>query len=319
MGFKPGIATNSEGEGGSAKFGDSNAEINVNTSNNATIAIAAQQTHNETSPYARQNLLGLDIISSDLFPAEVRIIRITPNTLVASQSSSLPVRSQYRNNSHQAIIEIRMTCQLRLIDNQPAPMNTPDSRTSSMRVRKTYVLVMNRRVVENREQVVRDWCEHLLGEKPHEILTWADEEDIVQSLIRLERMVLVVDLQLDEDDNIVEEKHISIALETWSPGSIQTRRMADGSVRFKHRKDELILAARLRSPEWAGALLEEWLMDMRGEQSKPREKNRHITNMKRSRETIGRMLEQAQLTMLKDTMAEISTILENTEHLLADE
>jgi hypothetical protein len=65
--------------------------------------------------------------------------------------------------------------------------------------------------------------------------------------------------------------------------------------------------------------LEEWLMDMRGEQSKPREKNRHITNMKRSRETIGRMLEQAELTMLKDTMTEISTILENTEHLLADE
>ena len=212
-----------------------------------------------------------------------------------------------------------MTCQLRLIDNQPAPMNTPDGRTSSMRVRKTYVLVMNRRAVENREQVVRDWCEHLLGQKPHEILTWADEEDIVQSLIRLERMVIVVDLQLDEDDNIVDEKHISIALETWSPGSIQTRRMADGSVRFKHRKDELILAARLRSPEWAGALLEEWLMDMRGEQSKPREKNRHINNMKRSRETIGRMLEQAELTMVKDTMAEISTILENTEHLLADE
>jgi hypothetical protein len=41
--------------------------------------------------------------------------------------------------------------------------------------------------------------------------------------------------------------------------------------------------------------------------------------MKRSRETIGRMLEQAELTMLKDTMTEISTILENTEHLLADE
>ena len=293
--------------------------MNVNNSNNATMSIAAQQTHNETSPYARQNFLGLDIISNDLFPAEVRIIKITPNTLVASQSSNLPERSQERNNNHQAIIDIRMTCQLRLIDNQPAPMNTPDRRTSSIPVRKTYGLVVNRRVVENREQVVMDWCENLLGQKPYEVLTWADEEDIVQSLVRLERMVLVVDLQVDEDDNIVEDKHISISLETWSPGSIQTRRMADGSVRFKHRKDELILAARLRSPEWAGALLEEWLMEMRGDQNKPREKNRYIANMKRSRETIGRMLEQAELKIIKETMAGISIDLDNTEHLLADE
>lgn len=94
IGFKPGIATNSEGEGGSAKFGDNNAATNVNNSSNATISIAAQQTHNETSPYARQNFLGLEIISNDLFPAEVRIINITPNTRVASQSSNLPERSQ---------------------------------------------------------------------------------------------------------------------------------------------------------------------------------------------------------------------------------
>lgn len=212
-----------------------------------------------------------------------------------------------------------MTCQLRLIDNQPSPMNTPDGRTSSIPVRKTYGLVVNRRVVENREQVVMDWCQNLLGQKPHEVLTWADEEDIIQSLVRLERMVLVVDLQVDENNKIIEDKHISIGLESWSPGSIQTRRMADGSVRFKHRKDELILAARLRSPEWAGALLEEWLMDMRGDQNKPREKNRQITNMKRSRETIGRMLEQAELNLIKESMSEISIGLENTENLLADD
>lgn len=188
-----------------------------------------------------------------------------------------------------------------------------------MRVRKTYGLVVNRRGVENREQVVMDWCENLLGQIPYEVLAWADEEDIVQSLVRLERMVLVVDLQLDEDDNIVGEKHISITLDNWAPGSIQTRRMADGSVRFKHRKDELILAARLRSPEWAGALLEEWLMDMRGDQNKPREKNRYIANMKRSKETISRMLEQAELNVIKETITEISTALENTESLLADD
>ena len=173
--------------------------------------------------------------------------------------------------------------------------------------------------MENREQVVMDWCQNLLGQKPHEVLTWADEEDIIQSLVRLERMVLVVDLQVDENNKIIEDKHLSIGLESWSPGSIQTRRMADGSVRFKHRKDELILAARLRSPEWAGALLEEWLMDMRGDQNKPREKNRQITNMKRSRETIGRMLEQAELNLIKETMSEISVGLENTENLLADD
>jgi len=196
-------------------------------------------------------------------------------------------------------------------------MIAPDGRTSSMPVRKTYGLVVNRGVVENREQVVMDWCENLLGQRPYEILTWADEEDIVQSLVRLERMVLVVDLQVDDDDEVVENKHISITLESWSPGSIQTRRMADGSVRFKHRKDELILAARLRSPEWAGALLEEWLMEMRGDQSKPREKSRRIAIMKRSRETIGRMLEQAELKIIKETMTDISIDLDNTEHLLA--
>ena len=65
--------------------------------------------------------------------------------------------------------------------------------------------------------------------------------------------------------------------------------------------------------------MEEWLMDMRGDQNKPREKNRYIANMKRSKETISRMLEQAELNAIKETISEISTALENTESLLADD
>ena len=41
--------------------------------------------------------------------------------------------------------------------------------------------------------------------------------------------------------------------------------------------------------------------------------------MKRSKETISRMLEQAELNAIKETISEISTALENTESLLADD
>ena len=153
----------------------------------------------------------------------------------------------------------------------------------------------------NRE--VRIWIEQAFGEGPADLSIWTEEEGIVQVLIRLSDKVVVSDLSW-EDGVIVEESSLVINLANWQPGSIQTRRMPDGLVRFRHRSNEIMLAARVRAAEWAGALLEEWLMDMRGDANKPRGKQRRISDLMRRRDMVTRMLDQADLEPIKD---EIST------------
>ena len=132
-----------------------------------------------------------------------------------------------------------------------------------------------------------------------DISIWLEEDEIVQILFRLSDKVVVSDLSW-EDGVIVEESSLVINLSNWKPGSIQTRRMPDGAVRFRHRSNEIILAARVRSEKWAGSLLEEWLMDMRGESSKPRSRGKRISDLKRRKDMISRMLDQADLTSIKD-------------------
>ena len=149
----------------------------------------------------------------------------------------------------------------------------------------------------NRE--VRSWIEQAFGEDASDISIWLEEDEIVQILFRLSDKVVVSDLSW-EDGVIVEESSLVINLSNWKPGSIQTRRMPDGAVRFRHRSNEIMLAARVRSEKWAGSLLEEWLMDMRGESSKPRSRGKRISDLKRRKDMISRMLDQADLTSIKD-------------------
>jgi len=52
----------------------------------------------------------------------------------------------------------------------------------------------------------------------------------------------------------------------------------------------------LRAPEWGQALLEEWLMNQRGEALKPKDRSQRLSSITRSKLSIERNLNQARLT-----------------------
>jgi hypothetical protein len=166
------------------------------------------------------------------------------------------------------------------------------------------------------EREVRVWIEQAFGEDAVNLSIWTEEEEMVQVLFRLPDKVVISDLSW-EDDVIVEESSLIINLSNWQPGSIQTRRMPDGLVRIRHRSNEIMLAARVRSAEWAGSLLEEWLMDMRGDANKPRGRQRRISDLKRRRDMVTRMLDQADLTSIKDEIATAENRLTSADDRLS--
>lgn len=167
------------------------------------------------------------------------------------------------------------------------------------------------------EREVQVWIEQAFGEDAVNLSIWTEEEEIVQVLFRLTDKVVISDLSW-EGDAIVEESSLIINLSNWQPGSIQTRRMPDGLVRFRHRSNEIMLAAQvLRSAEWAGSLLEEWLMDMRGYANKPRGRQRRISDLKRRRDMVARMLNQADLTSIKDEITTAENRLASADDRLS--
>ena len=64
--------------------------------------ITKKQSQIEISPKPRQNLLGLEMDSSNRIPLLVLIIRITPRARVASNLSRTPVDSAYTNPEYQS-------------------------------------------------------------------------------------------------------------------------------------------------------------------------------------------------------------------------
>ena len=157
--------------------------------------------------------------------------------------------------------------------------------------------------MDETERALRLWCENVFAESPIAVSIWIDEDDIVQSFLQLDNRIVICDLSRSEEGGFIEEDTLVIRLANWQPGSIQTRRMPDGMVRFRHRNNEILLAPKVRPPEWASALLEEWLMDMRGDSARPKDKRKRISDMKRRKETITRMLEQADLSPIIDEIA----------------
>ena len=163
---------------------------------------------------------------------------------------------------------------------------------------------------------VRKWVAHEFGEDPEDISVWAEEDEIVQVLIRLSDKVVISDLTW-QDEQIIEEASLVIRLSNWKPNSIQTRRMPDGLVRFKHRSNEIMLAAKVRAPEWAAALLEEWLMSMKGEDALPKGRQHQISDLKRKRDTLRKTLDQADLSSIRDEIKTIENRLTSADDRLS--
>ncbi len=170
------------------------------------------------------------------------------------------------------------------------------------------------------EEVVSEWVETVYGVEPLKISIWGTSYGIIQAMIKLDDKVVVCSLEHDdEDDHIEEEARLEVELANWQQGSIQGRQMKNGSIRIKHRTREIYLEPQIRAPEWVAALLEEWLMSMRGESVMPKSKSSIINDVKRKKESISRLIEQADFELIKDEMRYIRMKLNNAETRLSGE
>jgi len=165
---------------------------------------------------------------------------------------------------------------------------------------------------------VLEWILETFGEEPEALSVWSVDEDMVQILYRLSDKVVISDLSW-QDDKILEEASLVVRLSTWKPKSILTRRMPDGFVRFAHRSNKILLAPEVRSDQWAAGLLEGWLSDMHGAQSIPKSRAQRISGIKRQRDTVTKLIEQANLTKVRSEIDFIDHRLNTANRRLTGE
>ena len=96
------------------------------------------------------------------------------------------------------------------------------------------------RLVNHQLKLIHEWCFRQYGEEPIEAVFWTQDEDFIQVFLRLSQQVLIMDF-IHSNGELNEPKYLSIHVESWMPGSIQTRRLPNGTIRFKHRVKEIFL------------------------------------------------------------------------------
>ena len=158
---------------------------------------------------------------------------------------------------------------------------------------------------------IESWTTDKWGQPSLQIAEWLIEDDIIQAFIRLQRGALIIDATIDETGHLRCKNHLHIPFDQWNPGSIQANRTRDSRVRFRHRHAEIILSARFRAPEWGQALLEEWLMAQRGEETRPKSFEQRLATIRRSKASIERYLEQSNLDYATELLAMTQTSLDN--------
>lgn len=164
---------------------------------------------------------------------------------------------------------------------------------------------------------IESWTSDKWGQPSVQIAEWLIEDDIVQAFIRLQRGALIIDATIDETGHLRCKSHLHIPFDQWNPGSIQANRTRDSRVRFRHRHAEIVLSARFRAPEWGQALLEEWLMAQRGEETRPKSSEQRIATIRRSKASIERYLEQSNLDYATEMLTITQISLDNAARELA--
>ena len=164
---------------------------------------------------------------------------------------------------------------------------------------------------------IESWTTDKWGQPSVQIAEWLIEDDIVQAFIRLQRGALIIDATIDETGHLRCKNHLHIPFDQWNPGSIQANRTRDSRVRFRHRHAEITLSARFRAPEWGQALLEEWLMAQRGEETRPKSSEQRLATIRRSKASIERYLEQSNLEYATELLAITQASLDNAAQELA--
>ena len=164
---------------------------------------------------------------------------------------------------------------------------------------------------------IESWTTDKWGQPSVQIAEWLIEDDIVQAFIRLQRGALIIDATIDDTGHLRCKNHLHIPFDQWNPGSIQANRTRDSRVRFRHRHAEITLSARFRAPEWGQALLEEWLMAQRGEETRPKSSEQRLATIRRSKASIERYLEQSNLEYATELLAITQASLDNAARELA--
>ena len=164
---------------------------------------------------------------------------------------------------------------------------------------------------------IETWTNDKWGQQAIQIAEWLIEDAIVQAFVRLQRGALIIDGTIDQTGPMQCKNHLHIPFDQWNPGSIQASRTRDSSVRFRHRHAEITLSARFRAPEWGQALLEEWLMEQRGEETRPKSSEQRLATIRRSKASVERYLEQSNLDYAQELLLMTKLSIHSAERHLS--
>ena len=162
------------------------------------------------------------------------------------------------------------------------------------------------------------WCEKAWGETPKKVSEWASNTETVQVFLRLSASVLIADFELKNDGILHIRQHLHIPLETWNPGSIQGIRTPEGKTRFSHRRQTIYLSSELRVPEWGAALLEDWLVSMRSDINRPKDRSQRVAEITRMRTSVQRNLETASVANVAKDINDLDMRIDRIGNTLAD-
>ncbi|MDA7464439.1 hypothetical protein N9N91_00730 [Candidatus Poseidonia alphae] len=170
----------------------------------------------------------------------------------------------------------------------------------------------------NYNMAIEVWCEKAWGETPKKISEWASNDETVQVFLRLSASVLIADFELKKDGTLTIRQHLHIPLETWNPGSIQGIRTPEGKTRFSHRRQTIYLSSELRAPEWGAALLEDWLLGMRSDVNRPKDRAQRLAEINRMKTSVERNLETAAVEHVSKEISELDTRIDRIGNNLAE-
>ncbi len=161
------------------------------------------------------------------------------------------------------------------------------------------------------------WCEKAWGETPKKVSEWASNTETVQVFLRLSASVLIADFELKNDGTLHIRQHLHIPLETWNPGSIQGIRTPEGKTRFSHRRQTIYLSSELRVPEWGAALLEDWLVSMRSDVNRPKDRSQRVAEITRMKTSVQRNLETASVAKVGKDITDLDARIDRIGDTLA--
>ena len=98
---------------------------------------------------------------------------------------------------------------------------------------------------------VKSWISTSFDEDAKKISVWYEDDENLQIFVCLEDKVMILDMFWD-DGLLMENNSLVIKSLNWQQSnSIQTHRMNDGMVRFRHKQREIMLNPVVeKPPEW---------------------------------------------------------------------